>query len=59
VDAADDGETTVNVKIKKSKFPKGEYTAVVTCIHEFDAGGTGTFFEEEEDFKVKRRRGTS
>jgi flagellar hook assembly protein FlgD len=54
-DANNTGQDTVKVKIKKSVFPKGEYTAVVSCIHEFDAGGEGTFFSEQEDFKVKKK----
>lgn len=55
VDAEDDGDTTVQLKIKKSKYPKGRYAVVVTCIHHFHSGGTGTFFTEEDTFKVKKR----
>lgn len=54
VEADDDGTTTVKFRIRESVFPRGRYRAVVTCIHELDAGGQSTFFVEEDAFRVRR-----
>jgi len=53
VDADDDGTTKVKMKIRASRYPPGRYYVVVTCIHEFDAGGEGVFFESDESFRVR------
>ena len=51
--ADDDGTTKVKIKIKVTEFDEGTYTMTVSCIHYFDAGGTGTWFTETVDFTVE------
>jgi methionine-rich copper-binding protein CopC len=51
VDADPDGSTRLKIKIPGNTQP-GTYTARVRCIHEFDAGGQGIFYESEESFEV-------
>lgn len=53
VPADADGTTLLKFKIKKSKFPAGKYWAYVDCIHVFDAGGEGVWYETDNKFKVK------
>ena len=53
VDADDDGTTKAKMKIRASRYPPGKYHVIGICIHEFDTGGEGTFFESEESFRVR------
>jgi hypothetical protein len=46
-----DGVTVTDVKMGKV----GTYTIRVTCIHRFDAGGEGIFWEESKKIKVTER----
>jgi hypothetical protein len=48
------GTTKASIKIKKSKYPKGEYLVTVDCIHEFDEGGTGVWYASDHPVKVKK-----
>lgn len=51
VQADADGTTVVKTRIPAATDP-GRYVARVRCIHVFDAGGTGVFYEYEESFRI-------
>ncbi len=55
-EADDDGTTVKSIKIKKRKYPKGNYVVYVDCVHEFDAGGSDYWYQTDHDLKVKRAR---
>ncbi|MPZ68934.1 MAG: hypothetical protein GEU71_05335 [Actinobacteria bacterium] len=54
--ADDDGTTVKKIKMKKKKYPKGSYLVYVDCIHEFDEGGSGVWYETDHDLKVKKAK---
>ena len=56
VPADDSGTTVIKVRINKANFKRGTHVAFVDCIHEFDDGGTGTWYETDTEFRVKRPR---
>lgn len=55
VGADDDGSTTIKIKMRAARYPIGMYLVVVTCIHEFDDGSVGTWYEEQDTFHVVAR----
>jgi hypothetical protein len=48
VPADADGTTVLEKKIRRRT------TVTVTCIHKFDAGGEGVFYQESRTIKVRR-----
>ncbi len=59
-EAADgDGTTVKSIKMRKKKYPKGDYLVYVDCIHEFDEGGSGVWYETDHELKVKRAKRSS
>jgi hypothetical protein len=55
VAASPTGITRIPIKIKKKKFKPGLYEIFVACIHEFDTGGRGIWWEDDDDFVVVKR----
>lgn len=55
-EADGDGTTVKSIKMKKKKYPKGTYTVFVDCIHEFDEGGSGVWYETDHELKVKKAK---
>ncbi len=53
VPAESDGTTSVKIKMRT----RGRFDVAVTCVHKFDAGGEGVFWDEEETIRVKARSG--
>lgn len=49
------GTTRIPIKIRKKKFKPGLYEIYIACIHEFDTGGRGTWWEDDDDFGVIKR----
>jgi len=51
-EADEDGSTRVKIRITEGRYPPGRYVVVVTCIHQFDDGSEGIWYEEEDTFRV-------
>jgi hypothetical protein len=49
------GTTRIPIKIRRKKFKPGLYEIFVSCIHEFDKGGTGIWWDDDDDFVVIKR----
>lgn len=52
VPADDDGVTVIKTRIAKKKYGKGKYIVRVWCIHEFDDGDEGVWYNLEKTVRV-------